>query len=489
VKPFERAVKGWVPRGWDDGAGYRKSGQRLLEGYDTSSNHLAQDLANLPLNVWLTTADPALARAVMDLEDYKLACFGPISVIEYAAGVMNARPDLFRKYTASAFTPLSLNPCTSGMVEQNGTSIPAYSDDLAWQYRSATAGCFLAGTMSEDAVLSGAAQAYASALAMEMYFDRGPYPYGMYLFDIQGPVRFVRGGGRLDAYASDSKKIFGARGIQFAWVGAGVLPHLAKHPDLWERLYREKHASEPLVRIVDVPPKTDGRKDRIYAKSQPLADGKTVVTLLADPKNLHVFLESAEAELAVEIRPAGPVTGDVPAGRFTATKDGRITATDARGGPLLYRAAFVAGDPWAAELRVPFGVVRGQAHFINGLDHGRYEVRVGGGPAQTVYLLSEPSRIIDRLEALALGTIATWHDVWKKTGIIPSGYHPVEDRRVMSWEISDAGNYAHLIHAIALWMIYQQGQSEWEIIRRDFPKQPLRAPPLPDSVLRAQGLE
>ena len=488
-KPFLKPVKGWVPRGWDDGGGFKKSGQPFYEGYHPSSNHLAQDLANPTMNLWMTTRDSALARAVMDLREYKVEYFGPISVIETAAGIMNARPDLYETYKPSAFTVHSLDPCHSGLCRQNAAGIPAYDDDLAWEYRAATARYLVDGRMPPETVLRSAARVYASALAMELYFDSAPYPYGMYFFDIQGPPKFVQGAGRLDEYLSNSKKLFGARGIQFAWVGAGVLPYLAKHPGLWEQPYREKHADEPLVRIVDAPPDTDGRKDAAYAASQPLATGTTTVTLLADPMNLHVFIESDRPEATLEIRPADPVAGETPVGRFTVTRQKSARAVNGRGEPLVHRAAFRGGDAWTAELRVPFAVVPGQAHFINGLDHARYEVVVDGGPKRTVYMLSDPARIVARIEAIALGTIATWHEVWRKMGVIPSGYQMMEDRRVRAWELSDLGNYAHLVHTIALWLIYREGTSEWEIIRRDFPGKPQPGPPLPESVLKAQGLK
>ena len=39
-----------------------------------------------------------------------------------------------------------------------------------------------------------------------------------------------------------------------------------------------------------------------------------------------------------------------------------------------------------------------QKHWINGVDHGRYSVTINGGDLAVVYLLSEPERIIGRLE-------------------------------------------------------------------------------------------
>ena len=85
-----------------------------------------------------------------------------------------------------------------------------------------------------------------------------------------------------------------------------------------------------------------------------------------------------------------------------------------------------------------------------------------------------------------LGTIDFWHKVWQERGIIPSGWH-TPTVSASGWEVSDAGGYAHLLHTLALWIIYQDGRREWEIIREQFPTAPKPAPPLPESVLKAQG--
>jgi hypothetical protein len=41
---------------------------------------------------------------------------------------------------------------------------------------------------------------------------------------------------------------------------------------------------------------------------------------------------------------------------------------------------------------------------------------------------------------------------------------------------------------MAFWLIYQDGRREWQVIREQFPRAPKIAPPLPASVLKAQGL-
>ena len=198
-KPLASPVKGWVPRGWDDGRGFDKSGDPIPAGYHTTSNHLCQDLANLLMDVWLTTRDPALAEGLARLRNYKSEYFGPIGTIEFAAAVTGGRPDALKRFVPSAFTVHALKPCYSGMHRQEPTSLPAYDDGLAWQYREATARCVLGRGMSDDLVLRAAARAWAATRAMELYFDARPYRYGLYLFDIQRQPTFVAGEGRLAA--------------------------------------------------------------------------------------------------------------------------------------------------------------------------------------------------------------------------------------------------------------------------------------------------
>jgi len=483
-----RPVKGWAPRGWDDGQGFTKSGDRIEAGYHTSSNHLSQDLANLLMDVWLTTRDPALAEAVGHLHAYKAEYYGEIPHIAFAAGILAGREDVLKRYLPSAFTLHSLSPTYPGMYRQEATPIPAYDDDLAWQYRNATVRHVLGEAMSQDLLLRAAARAIVTARVMELYTDDRPYAYGQYFFDIQRQPHFEAGEGRLNAYASTGRHLLGGRGIQFAWLAAAALPHLASHPDLWERRYRAKFAGEPLVRVVDTPPATDGRRDGAYDASQPLSAEGTTVTLLVDPLNLHVYVVSDRPQVTLTIRPADEVSGRAPVGRLTLKRDGTALAVNARDEALLVRARVFEREPWTGELRVPFGAAAGQRQFVSAVEHGRYEVTVNGGTPETVYVLSDPARIVRRLEAIALGTVDTWHGVWETAGVIPSGWHPDPAKRVRSWELSDVGNAAHLVKTIALWLLYQEGKTEWEVMRARFPQEPRPSRLLPASVRKAQGL-
>ena len=485
----DHPIKGRIPLAWDDGQGYDfNTGKRHAPGYNRTQgpNHLAQDVADALMNAWLTTRDPAAAEALMLLHRYRVDYFGTVPVIAAAAGVTNGDERLAAAYPAPKFAPTDM-PGYAGMYQQNGEPLAAYDDGLGWTYGRSVARAALAGRADEDAVLFCAARALGHVLCMESYFADRPYPYGMHFFDIQGQPAFRPGEGRLDAHLSTDKRFFGARGIQIAWVAAGVLPDLRRVPKLWERYHAEHHANEPIVRIVDSSPATDGTKDGAYAASAKLDADGTSVTLLGDPENLHVYVESPRREVTLTIRHAAPVNGAARTATITLTAEGKSSAVNDKGEVILHEAAFAKSDRWAGELRLPYAAVPGQVLWLNGVEHGRYAVTLNGGPPRVVYFLSTPERVIARLEAISLGAIDTWHAVWKELGVIPSGYRG-PNLKSPGWEIGDAGNYAHLIKLISLVLLDRAGAAEWEVARGQMPAAPTPAEPLPESTLKAQGL-
>ncbi len=213
--------------------------------------------------------------------------------------------------------------------------------------------------------------------------------------------------------------------------------------------------------MVDEPPTTDGVKDPVYARSAPLGDDSARVTLLSDPRNLHVFIETARPQLTVTFQEdmgephasrameaAGAKTAtretdardlshptakkkahkkdddpkdkkDAPppepafthGGKLTVTKEGLCTVVNEKGEALLNVAAFKqgSGDGWTAEVRIPYTFVPGQNAWINGVDFGRYRVGIDTAPQQTVCLRSEAARVQKRLENGVLGTIDFWN--------------------------------------------------------------------------------
>ena len=497
LKHWPAPVKGWAPRGWDDGLGIdRKTGKPLPDWYFTNSNHLSQDLADALMNVWLSTRDPDIAEALGHLRDYKRDCFGPIQGIEIAASVSEASAAGFLGFKFPDFTPAAMAPYYTGLYEQRPARLCAYDDETAWLYHQGAAAAQVCGEFPRGLAGYIIARAYGSIAATELYYDHPCFCYGPWPFDLQKPPGFAEGKGRFEEYASTSKDIVGSRGVEMAWIAAGILPELKAAPGLWSGALR-RYPGESVVRMVNDPPVTDGIMDEVYSQSggvgdlTPVPQGEptvgAAVHLVSDPKNLHLFIQCSALELALTIQPATPQMGEAHFGKILIGKDGTINATNEKGERLLFVSAFVAGPPWSAELRIPYTVVPGQAPWINGVDFGRYKVTVDGSPAGTVVIASDASRIRKRLEDTVLGNIDYWHRVWLEAGFIPSGWHS-STTAAGAWEISDAGGYAHLMNAIALWLIYQDGKQEWQVIRNEFPSDPDPAPGLPESVLKAQGL-
>lgn len=332
-KPFGSPIKGWAPRGWDDGLGFQKNGMKpIAPGYFTASNHLAQDLADALTNVWLTTHDPRVAEALKVLREYRRDCFGAIQGVEFGAAL--ALGEKMPGDKLPVFTAESLNPFYTGSVLRKKHGIPAYDDGLAWQYRQASA----RGELSPEFAWHAAAHVFAVAKSMELFCDTRPWRDGEFFFDIARHPSFVEG--KLDQTARTSKLIWGARGVQLAWIGAAVLPTIKAHPEVWAKIAPKELASE-----------------------------------------------------------------NVPA----------------------------------------------------------------------------------RLEKLALGSIDYWHAVWKELGVIPSGWHR-DDVKANSWLLSDAGNYAHLLHCIAYMLLDHDGKAEWQVIQAQTPSKPLPCERLPESVLKMLNL-
>ena len=414
-----------------------------------------------------------MAEALRHLRDYKQEYFGPIQGIDIAAAVSAGQGRCFPcKYRFPDFSPHSIQPTYAGLYERKAAALPVYDDGLAWFYRQSTAGALISGELPLGFAGHTVARCYGAVTGMESFFDDRPYPYGAWFFDIQRPPGYLDGKGKLGEYSSTSKDFYGSRGVQLAWIAAAMLPELKANPALWDKAARA-NAGDAIVRIVDEPPATDGVKDPIYAKSTPLGDDSARVTLISDPRNLHVFIETTRPQLTVTFqeetgeahaarttaidpaprtlrgsdardsshptaakskkKEAAPSKPDPAAeaafthgGKLTVTKEGKWTAVNEKGETLLATAAFKqdafkqgAGDGWIAEVRIPYTFVPAQNAWINGVDFGRYKIGIDAAPPQIICLLSESERIRKRLENSVLGSIDYWNKVWKERGVIP----------------------------------------------------------------------
>ena len=512
--PWRTNLKGWVPRGWDDGPGWDHDGHQhnnpkfqnansstieMKEGkfrhaYSTSSNHLASDLADFLLNAWVSTRDPAVREAMQNLYNYRGEYYTPMNALIYPQGFMTGD----KKLMATARPVVMLLPetadiCYRGMFLQKSAGLPGYDDIAVQLYRQLCCEAALTGVFPEESAWSLAYTVLDNYQAMEYYHDNQPWPVGMVFFDIQEPSRFTQEG-KLNKYLSDGGLIFGGRGIEFARLGAAVLPMLRQSPEVWERRQRERDFAgraswEPIVRIVDNPPETDGRRDAAYENSYRLEAEKVKISLVSDPRNLHLFIESSQPKVVIAITHDADMTSIKRTGEIELASDGKIAVTNDKGEKLLHVASFKAGETWACELRIPYTIVKAQKLWINGVEHGRYRLTVDGGRGKVVYFLSDPQRIIRRMEMYALGTVQTWYDIWQQVGCIPSGWRAPGTGPNKDWELSDAGNYAHLVSAIAAILMDRAGTPDWQLMRQDLAREPRPGKPLPETVRAAQGLD
>lgn len=483
-KPLEEPVRGWVPRGWDEGIGFDlRTGEPLeKDSFYTPSNHLAQDLAMMLMSVWISTRNALLPEACGCLYRYRKEYFGDIPVVAFGYGFMTDDEALQRSYPTEVFDP-TRNRFFQAFYELRKKSLEVPADSLDWAYQAACATASRTGSLSPELAWKVAQDVHNAAWALELFFGQRPWPLGLYPFDIQGHPAIENG--RFGAHVDDTAYFFGARPAQGSGLGLAVMPALREHPEVWERRHRASYTNDRLVRIVDRPPSPEAFLGAVGAGTTVFSNEVTRVRMIADPMNLHIAVESKASAVNLLLMPADAVEGEANGAKWAFSPRG-IHARNILGEPLELESAGARGRPWRAACRVPYGAVQGQKPWLTGVDHARYRL-VAGSETQTIYLLSRPERIMRRLETLALGTLATWHEVWLKEGFIPSGWAP-DDQPVGPWKVSDAGNTAHLIRCAAYWLIDRAGQSEWNLMRARAPASALPIPSLPATVLDAQGV-
>lgn len=254
---FDKPIKGWAPRGWDDGPGIdlvagkpfatgvvshengtvieRNKDGEFQHAYFTSWHHLLQDLADSLLNVWLTTRDAKVAHAILLIHENRLAHGRRIPVVQKAAGLANELPKLYRRPHEPRFDPAqALRPLWQGVVQQEAVMSGRYDDGLAWTYREECARAALSEEpMASGFVANAVGRVYCQTLATEAFFGLA-YRHGFTL-DTRG-VAFADG--RLARRANGHSMLF-TRGIQYAWIAAALLPHFKARPEAWQAGVRE----------------------------------------------------------------------------------------------------------------------------------------------------------------------------------------------------------------------------------------------------------
>ncbi len=358
--PITEPVKGWVPRGWDDGQGYDRRGTRystmeyrhhevctnvtedgeFIEAYNMPSNHLAQDLATMYLKNWLTTRNPAARRAARNVHEYRMNHFRKIHTLARPVRYMNMTEEPPESFQSFKPRTEASPPCYyRGLYKQKKQNVPTHSDSFSFAYRRATALFVLYNKLPADFLWKLAWNVEAAASVMQQMYDKHPWPAGMWGFH-RTRVHSASGTGTLNRYLSDGRLRLGTRGIQLSWLGAAALPALRSHPEIWEKPYRTEYSDEPLVRMVEHAPETDGKRDQTYDQSQSLQASGTKVSMISDPAYLHLMVESSKPEVTVRIKIAEDVNGEKRTGRFTITEEGTVQARNDIGPNFAFRIPF-----------------------------------------------------------------------------------------------------------------------------------------------------
>ena len=141
----------------------------------------------------------------------------------------------------------------------------------------------------------------------------------------------------------------------------------------------------------------------------------------------------------------------------------KLTAVNDRGERFLVEGAVLDEQDgfYLVVFWLPYTAVKGQKPWANGIEHGRYSLRVGGekGETRNLYLASEERDVKAALERELAGGLRTWEAVFNEKGYIPTGMGTGQH-----WETySDAGGYAHLISAAAEYVLYLEGKYDWEV--------------------------
>ena len=255
---FTKPIKGWAPRGWDDGPGIdlvtvlkhnkpqpfsagvishpngtvieRDAQGSFQHAYFTSSHHLFQDLADSLLNVWLTTRDPGATEAIRLIDQGRIDHGIQIPVVRTATGLVSGDETLSRRRPPSFDPARAFRPIWQGVVKKSEIRFGHYNDGLAWDLRAEFARKALSGKPIPDGfVLNTAAQVFSAArLSRAVFRDSWkpgtPLPSHLVAFK----------DGKLTSHA-DANTPYGSRGMQFAWIGAAILPEFRQRGDAWDQ--------------------------------------------------------------------------------------------------------------------------------------------------------------------------------------------------------------------------------------------------------------
>ncbi len=499
---FQEGEKGFCPYWWDDGfsvslernqrsplppfpcfdhfADAKKANPGFrLNGYSLGcSNHMAQDLAVMLQVAWLFLRSDGretyrrqaavVAEAAENLHRSRVRHHGPIPMCLSAAAIAKGDVDLMRRVP----DPRSLsigeprNEYYRGLYAYEPgkrVPVPGFADDAEYQYYFGIAK--LGGELSRALAFRLVYDALTIPLLYRYYSDDEPAPPGLHRFDLH--PTYLRDGRPVD-YRSDRKgpgggpRPVGSRlGPQNMVVCGLALQALRSLPGLWEERYRRDFRSDLRVYIHDkaVEPGAENRKTRCVLADMPLDLWSTRTAFCIASRAMKVPAESTPVILRIFSRGDGQ-------GQRADVKvfPNRVEVRNSDGRPLRARSHAQASPQGVAfRLELPYTVVKGQAAWANGVEHGRYTVDING-QRRNIYLASSEGDVRRALERELAGGLRTWKTIFEQWGYIPTGIGGGRAGGGGRWKwenFSDSGGYAHLISAASQWVFYLERRRDW----------------------------
>jgi hypothetical protein len=224
--------------------------------------------------------------------------------------------------------------------------------------------------------------------------------------------------------------------------------------------YRQQAApDDPVVRFVDRTPALDGARDDAYTTVF-AAPG---VSLASDPLSMFVFMNAPISEAVSLTLFDGEQAGDHRA-TIRIVPGGEVSVVNGAG---QSRLNWSRRSDQEVEIQIPYQSYRPQHDWLTAVEHGRYRVELGREgasdrrQARTVYFLSDAARIKRRLQGSVEGAIVNHAKILDQQGWLP--YAIADKSRDRFDRLSFSGAYGHLIHTIAQYQLWKQGQRDWNM--------------------------
>ncbi|MCS7253974.1 MAG: hypothetical protein NZ781_08145 [Armatimonadetes bacterium] len=486
--------KGFVPYWWDDGNSVsleRRYDKNILPPYPCfdfylhnnipnpefrlhgyslgSSNHMAQDLGVMLLLSWALMKDGKdeasinlsreIAEAAKNLHQCRLNHFGHIPICCVAYSLSNNDLEDIKRVpdpnNPKYFVPNNhYSRALYDFLPNQRYPFPTFADDQQYRYYWGIAKCF--GKLVKPLAFKTIYDAYTERLLYRYYFDDAPLPPGINIAEMSHYAQ----NGRLLDYRSDRAfggrpRPFGSRmGPQNMICCGWALQILRVYPGIWEEPYKTQYAADYLrVYIHDPPP----NNPNIPQKLAVIKFDELTLRLIGKRLSFIVEGETTKEFISIKLFSRPGAVGDYAV--ISMRRDGSLNATNSFNELLkVMHEIKPTANGFRFRFEIPYTIAKNQNLWLNGIEHGRYSVKVGD-KVVNFYLASDEEQVISWLEwELGYG-LRVWEEIFNEIGYIPCEI----DGRDIFERFSDSGGYAHLISACAQWILYLSDKCDWKI--------------------------